>query len=166
MKKILSICMAVVGLMSACDVLADNLKIGVVDMGILLQKSPMMAEMNSNLNKKFKPRQDEITTSQRRLQDEVDSLNNAGPAMSLDDRTKLQNKIVQDKASIEIINAGFQRDLTIAKSDSMQEIMSKLTNVINKVAIDGHYDLIEQRTNMLFINKQLDITDQILKQLS
>ena len=166
MKKIVSICMTMVGLLAACDVYADNLKVGIVDMGTVLQKSPMMSTMNADLNKKFKSRQDEIIASQKKLQDEVDALNNATPAMSVDDRTKLQNKIVADKANVEIINAGFQRDLTIAKSDAMQSIMTKLTDVINKTAASGKYDLIEQRTNMLYINKQLDITDEVLKQLN
>jgi Skp family chaperone for outer membrane proteins len=82
------------------------------------------------------------------------------------DKSKLQNKILTDKANLQILDASFQRDLAIAKDEGMQTFMAKFSEVINKVAKDGNYDIIEQRANVTYVNAQLDITSEVLKQLS
>ncbi len=144
---------------------ADNLKIGVVDMNQVLQKSPLMISLNDGLNKQFKSRQDEINSAQKSLQDELYSLN-SNTTMSADERSKLQNKIINDKANVDVMTTTFQKDLAIAKDGASQKFMTKLADVLNKVAKDGRYDIIEQRTNLLYINSALDITSQVIPQVS
>jgi outer membrane protein len=144
---------------------ADNLKIGVVDMNQVLQKSPLMISLNDGLNKQFKSRQDEINSAQKSLQDELYSLN-SNTTLSSDERSKLQNKIINDKANVDVMTTTFQKDLAIAKDSASQKFMTKLADVLNKVAKDGRYDIIEQRTNLLYINSALDITSQVIPQVS
>jgi outer membrane protein len=156
---------SVLTLMVGTSYAADALKIGVVDMNQILQKSPLMISLNDGLNKQFKSRQDEINTAQKQLQEELYQLNST-TTMSQDDRGKLQNKIINDKANVDVMTTTFQKDLAIAKDAASQKFMTKLADVINKVAKDGRYDIIEQRTNLLYINTSLDITPQVLQQVS
>ena len=165
MNKWLSIITAGVLTLMVGSAYAAELKIGVVDMNQILQKSPLMISLNDGLNKQFKPRQEEINNAQKALQEELYQLNSA-TSMSNDDRTKLQNKIITDKANVDVMTTTFQKDLAIAKDQASQKFMTKLAEVINKVAKDGRYDLIEQRTNLLYLNTSLDITPQILQQVS
>lgn len=155
----------VLTLMVGTSYAADALKIGVVDMNQILQKSPLMISLNDGLNKQFKSRQDEINTAQKQLQEELYQLNSS-TTMSQEDRSKLQNKIINDKANVDVMTTTFQKDLAIAKDAASQKFMTKLAEVINKVAKDGRYDIIEQRTNLLYINTSLDITPQVLQQVS
>jgi outer membrane protein len=165
MKKLLSVAVAGMLTVMAGSAYADNLKVGVVDMNQILQKSPLMISLNDDLNKKFKSRQDEINNAQKQLQDEAYQLNSS-TTMTTDDRSKLQSKIINDKANVDVMNTQFQRDLAIAKDQASQKFMTKLADVINKVAKDGKYDIIEQRTNLLYINSGLDITQDVLRQVS
>jgi outer membrane protein len=165
MNKWLSIITAGVLTLMVGSAYADTLKIGVVDMNQILQKSPLMISLNDGLNKQFKPRQEEINNASKSLQEEMYNLNSA-TNMSADDRSKLQNKIITDKANVDVMTTTFQKDLAIAKDQASQKFMTKLADVINKVAKDGRYDLIEQRTNLLYLNTSLDITPQILQQVS
>jgi len=165
MKKWLLLVAAFMSTLIACAAYADNLKIGVVDMNQVLQRSPLMVSLNDNLTKKFKPRQDQLNTANQQLQDEGVQLDTTGGSLSAADRSKLQNKILADKANVQILNATFQRDLAIAKDQDLQTFMAKLTSVITKIAQDGHYDLIQQQTNMLYVNSTVDITQAVLKQL-
>lgn len=139
-------------------------KVGVVDMNQILQNSSLMKSMNTNLTQKFKSRQDEINKATADLQNEASQLDTAA-TMSTSDRTKLQNKVLTDKANVQILTASFQKDLAIEKDQLLQNFMSKLSGIINKIATDGQYDVIEQQTNMLYVNPKLDITQQVLKQL-
>lgn len=164
MKKLLLSATAALFTLTATQAFAD-LKIGIVDMNQVLQKSPLMTSLNSQLVKKFQPRQDEINTATKALQDEVNQLNLNGPGMTADDRTKLQNKIIGDRANVQILTATLQRDLAIAKDHDTQIFTSKLTEVVNKIAQDGKYDLIQQSTGFAFINSKLDITQQVIQEV-
>jgi Skp family chaperone for outer membrane proteins len=144
----------------------DTLKIGIIDMSQILQKAPLMVTLNDNLVKKFKSRQDEINGANKTLQDEAAQLQYNSNTLNEIDRTKLQNKILSDKANVQILDASFQRDLAIAKDEAMQTFMAKFTQVIRKVAKDGKYDIIEQRTNLAYVNNDLDITGELLKELN
>jgi outer membrane protein len=144
----------------------DSLKIGIIDMSQILQKAPLMVTLNDNLVKKFKSRQEEINTANKTLQDEAAQLQYNSTTLNEADRTKLQNKLLADKANVQILDASFQRDLAIAKDEAMQSFMAKFSQVIAKVAKDGKYDIIEQRTNIAYVNNDLDITGELLKQLN
>lgn len=144
---------------------ADTLKIGVVDMNQVLQKAPMMTALNDNLIKTFKPRQDDLNTAKQNLQNEIDQLSLKAASMSADDQAKLQDKILTDRAAVDVATANLQRDLTIAKNASLQKFTARLTAAINKIAQDGQYDLIQQRTNIPYVNTKLDITDQVIHEL-
>lgn len=141
-----------------------ELKIGVVDMNAVMQKSPLMISINNGLLSKFKPRQDDIINAKKLLDDETNQLNMSN-AITQEQRTKLQNKILTDQANVQILTASLQRDLAIAKDQSMQMFMSKLVVVINKIAQSGNYDIIQQRTDLIFVNNKLDITPQVLQEL-
>jgi outer membrane protein len=168
MKKILVLVSSLflsLGLGSAYAA-SDTLKIGIIDMSQILQKAPLMVTLNDNLVKKFKSRQDEINNANKTLQDEATQLQYNSNTINEADRTKLQNKILSDKANVQILDASFQRDLAIAKDEAMQTFMAKFTQVIGKMAKDGKYDIIEQRTNLAYVNSDLDITSDLLKQLN
>jgi outer membrane protein len=164
MKKCLSVITAVVAASLSLSAYAD-LKVGIVDMNQVLQKSPLMVGMNEKLTQKFKPRQDEINDAQKQLQDETAKFNLNSNMMNAEERNALQEKTIADKANVDILTASFQRDLNIAKNQDLQTFTNQLASVINKIAEDGHYDLIEQQTNMVYVNKKLDITEQVIQQL-
>jgi len=146
--------------------LADIIKIAVIDMNQVLQKSPLMVSMNSKLSDKFKPRLDELNAAKKSLQDESDQLTLKGDTMSNDERNALQNKIITDKANVATLQAALERDLTIAKNADLQTFMVKFADVIKQVAKDNHYDLIEQRSNIIYLNDKLDITQKVTQLLT
>lgn len=164
MKKLLSFITLLFALV-ATQCYAQELKIGIVDMNVILQKSPLMASLNSDLIKKFQPRQAELATAQKQLQDESNNFSLNSGSLSADDRTKAQTKILSDQANVQIMTATLQRDLAIAKDEALRKFMTKLNAVIGKIAQDEHYDLIEQSTNFAFVNARLDITQKVLKEL-
>lgn len=165
MKK-LALLLALTLLFSASAFAADTLKIAIIDMNQVLQKSPLMLDMNDKLSQKFTPRQDELNSAKKQLQDETDQLSLKGDTMSPDDRNSLQNKIITDKANVATLDASLQRDLIIAKNADLQTFTARFTQVIQKIAKDEKYDLIEQRTNIIFLNDKLDITQKVLQQMT
>lgn len=144
---------------------AKELKIGIIDMNFILQKAPLMISLNDELAKQFQPRQKEIADAQKKLQDERNDFNLNAGTMANNDRTKLQNKIITDQANLQVLNASFEKDLTIAKDAAMQKFTSSLNDAIKQIAQRDNYDLIQQANNVLFIKPDLNITDKVLSEL-
>jgi outer membrane protein len=167
MKKILALIFSLIMMVTLSSAFAapDKLKVGIIDMTQILQKSTLMMSLNNDLIKKFQARQDDIVNANKQLQDETNKLQYNNSTMSDADITNLQNKILADKANIQILTASFQRDLQIAKDAAMQTFMAKFNQVINQIAKTGGYDIIEQRRNLAYVNNDLDITNDVLKQL-
>lgn len=163
MKKLLACLTLFLAFTAQCY--AQEIKIGIIDMNQILQKSPLMASLNNDLIKKFQARQTELTNAQKQLQDENNSFTMNGASMSADERAKLQNKIITDQANVQILSASLQRDLAIAKDEALRKFMAKLNAVIGKIAQTEHYDLIEQSSNFAFVNSRFDITQKVLKDL-
>lgn len=164
MKTRLSFVLGSILALSALNAYADNYQVGIVDMNAVMSKSGLMASLNNKLNDKFKSRQAQIADAQKALQAEADRLN-LDTKMTPDERNALQNKVVADKADLDIMNLTFQKDLTLAKDQSMQTFITKLNQVIASIAEKGHYDLIQRQNDMLFISNKMNITDQVLEGL-
>lgn len=149
----------------ASNVYADNLKIGIVNMDEVAQKSTLATAFNDKISKDFKPRQDAVNAAQQKLQSDVDQFSYSSYKMSLSDRAKLQTTIANDKREFDALALALQRDLATAQSQYTQALMSKLNTVITKIAQDGHYDIIQTNANMLFLNNNINITSQVIDQL-
>lgn len=144
---------------------AGGLRIGVINVQQIMQKSPMAIALNKQLKDQFQPRQTQLVNAQNNLQAEVDKLNKNGAVMSNTDRSALQDKIIADRASLQGMGQSFQQDLNAAQSQAMQQFMAKLQNAVNAVAASGKYDLILQRSGTPYVSSALDVTDQVLAQL-
>jgi len=142
-----------------------DVKIGVIDMRVVMSKSPQVAALNAQLEKEFKPRESKIADAQRVLKADSDRLERDAAVMSDGDRAQLQDKIIADRANMQGMIAGFRQDLGAAQNKAGQEFLGKVSTVVNKIAKDGKYDLIMQGDHIPYFGPQLDITAQVLDAL-
>jgi outer membrane protein len=147
------------------SVYADNLKIGVVNMEEVVQKSTLAISYNDKISKDFKPRQDALNDVQKKLQDEMDQLNYNSYKLSQADRAKLQTSINTDKRNFDVMSVSLQKDLANAQSQYTQALMGKLNTIVAKLAQDGHYDMIQTNNGILYLNTTIDLTPQVIDQL-
>ena len=63
------------------------------------------------------------------------------------------------------MQAKFQKDATTAQNDTMNNILKKVEDVINKIAADQKFDLVIAKTSVPYSKKELDITDEVIKQV-
>jgi|SRR6185312_13803527 len=166
MRKSLLLALSAVLLLVTTGAWADNLKVGVIDLQQIMQKSPQIKVINDQLTAQFKPRQEKITAAQKNLQSEMDRLEKNGPTMSAADRNKLQDQIIADKANTQGMIIAFQRDVSAAQNQSLQDFMDNLTKIVAGIAKAGNYDLVLQRNGVPYVNSNLDITSQVLTALA
>lgn len=165
-KSLLSSLLAAALLLVTAGAGADGLKIAVIDLQTILQKSSQVKVINDKLTSQFKPRQDKIIAAQKSLQAEMDRLDKNGTTMAAADRNKLQDQIITDKANLQGMAIAFQRDLSAAQNQSLQDFMNQLNKVVTGIAQTNKYDLVLQRNGVPYVSSNLDISNQVLTELN
>lgn len=164
-KTILGAVVLTASLFFASNALAD-IKLGVLDLQQIMQKSNQIASLNKQLTNEFKPRQDKILALQKDLQAESDQLSRNSATMTESDRNKLQDKIIADRANLQGMMLSFQRDVNTAQNQAMQKFMTQLNAVVSTVANKNNFDVVLQRAGVPFVKNNLDITDQVLTEMN
>lgn len=162
MKRLL---LLIASLFFVCNVYAAELKVGVVNLDEVLQKSALAMKLNAKISTDFQPRQDALNAAQKKLQDSVDQLTYTAYKLSPEERNNLQNKIATQRRDLEAMAQSLQRDLNMAQTQGSQSILTKLNEIIQKIAKDGSYDMILTSANLLYLNNTINITPQVTDQL-
>ncbi|WP_342146359.1 OmpH family outer membrane protein [Rickettsiella endosymbiont of Aleochara curtula] len=144
---------------------AEEVKLAVVDMQVVLQKAPQIAKINEALTRQFKGRQDSIVKEQNALRKEAENLQKNAAVMNAADRSALENKLMTDENKVKSMVASFQSDLSKQQSESLHGFSQQLDGVVSKVAAQSGYDLVIQKGSTLYAKNNLDITQQILDAL-
>jgi Skp family chaperone for outer membrane proteins len=130
-----------------------------------MQKSSQVAAISSQLEKRFKPKQQNILATRKVLQEEADKLSRNSTVMSENDRTKLQNKIIAERANLQTTEISFQQELNAAQTQETQKFMQKLKGVLGEFAKKGNYTLIMIKQGLPYVDDRFDITDTVLAAL-
>lgn len=162
MKRLL---LLIVSCLFIGNVYAAELKIGVVNLDEVLQKSALAMKLNQQMSTDFQPRQDAINAASKKLQDSVDQLTFSAYKLSPDERTNMQAKINNQRRDLDALNSALQRDFATAQNANTQVLLGKLNAVISKIAKDGSYDMIMTSANLLYLNTTINVTPQVIDQL-
>lgn len=162
MKRLL---LLIVSCLFVGNVFAAELKVGVVNLDAVLQKSTLAMNLNQQMSKDFQPRQEALNAAQKKLQDSIDQLTFTSYKLSQADRSSMQGKINTQRRELDQMSQSLQRDFSMAQNQNSQVLLSKLNTVVSKIAKDGSYDMIMTTNGMLYVNTAIDITPQVIDQL-
>lgn len=160
----------VLGLLSLCllaasSVEAKDLKIGVVDFAKIFQSSAEVKTIQTNLKKQFGSRQEQLSSRQKTLQEQITKLQKEGAVMKAAQKTELEQKIVKEKQELQRLSRDFQQDASLAENQAMQKYFEKVKSKVDDFAKKEGYDLILQKNSLPFSSATVDITEKVLKSL-
>lgn len=167
MKKALALIGSIL-IMGATQVYAADTSaqstIAVVNVQQLFQSSPKIADLNKQLQDKFKSRQDKLMAQQKALQDNMDKFKKESPTMSQKAKDDLQTKINNDQASLAKDASAFQQDLNKEQTKVMKNILAQLNDVIASIAKKNSYSMVLDSQAVIYASDSADITKQVSKE--
>ncbi|OGT07824.1 MAG: hypothetical protein A2X78_02120 [Gammaproteobacteria bacterium GWE2_37_16] len=163
MKKVSLLIAA--GLLLAANAAFADTKIGVLDLNKVLSNDPQVTLLQDQLKKQFEPRNQEIVTAQKNLQNDIDKYNKDSGKIKGNDVKKNQDNIIAEQKKLRDMQASFQHDLTDAQNKSMQTILKRVETVVNKIAADQKYDLVVTKVSTVYNDPKLEITDKVVTEL-
>ncbi len=149
-KKWLAVALASALVCSASTaVLADEVKIGVVNTEVILRDSPAAQAASKKLESEFSKRDKEINAAGQRLKSDFERFEKNAPTMTDQERLRKQREL--------------REDFNQRRNEELQKLLRQANTVIKNIAQREKYDLILQEA--IYVNPKIDITDQVLKEL-
>jgi len=166
MKKLFAIILTGLSLTCFGNVLADDLKVGVIDLHEILDKTPQLKKINDDLKKQFGPQEEKIKKAQQALMDESKKYERDDRIMNETDRKKLQEKIIKDRQELQQMSIDFQQKAAAEQGKAMQKLLEQIQAVIKQVAEKNKLNLVLQKEGVPYFDEKLSVTEQVVKQLA
>jgi len=147
-------------------VVSKPLKIGVVDVRAVVQKSAQLQQINLQLMNKFKPREQAIVRTQATYKAAQDLFNKEAANFTEAQRNKSERELAAARANLQAMITAFQQDLNNEQNSEMQKLLSEVASIVNDMAQSEHYDLILQGDSVPYVTDKLNMTDMVLQKLS
>jgi outer membrane protein len=136
------------------------LKIGVINVGRLLEQSPQAESVTKKLQDEFAPRQRDIQALQKKLQDQQDRFQKDSQVMGEEERTALERQIRDGQRDLQRMQNEYLEDLNVRRNEEVGKLQRDVLVKVQDYARAQKFDLV--LGDAIFVSTALDITDQVL----
>ncbi|HEV2302379.1 MAG TPA: OmpH family outer membrane protein [Stellaceae bacterium] len=143
----------------------QNLRVVVVDIQTLLQKSKAAQMVRQQIEQKSAEYRKEIAHQEQVLHTEQDALQREQPKLSPAALNKKGREFQQKVTALNRNVEGKRAALEKANVEAFKEIQGKMLKIIDDIAKERHANLIFQSTSLVLFDKKFDVTDEVLQKL-
>lgn len=139
-------------------------KIGYVDMNVLINQSPQILAANQTLTSEFEDQNNRISEQEADLQVLENTISKEGNFMTTDKLMELQERARILERQVRRSKEDMKDAITIRNSQLVDDVQNQIKNTVTEYAEANGYDAILINA-ILYANKRIDITDEILRKL-
>ena len=167
MMKVLHICALLLTGLVAAEAHAQaqgQLKIGYVNVGRIESESALAKQAAESLKKEFAPREQQLAEMQKVGNDLQRDLEQNGAKMPAAERQTKEKRIGAMLQQYQQMQRALAEEVEARKRESFAVFIGEVNAIIKNLAEAGKFDLILQQA--VFSNPQLDITEQVMKEIA
>jgi outer membrane protein len=142
----------------------DGLKIGVVNVGRLLQESPQAQDARDSLEDEFAPRRREIVALQAEFEAKGAAMQKDLEVMGAEERENAQRDLRNDERAILRAQNEFREDLDLRNNEAIGAIQQDVLREIAAYGDSQGLDLI-LADGIVYASEKVDITEAVLARL-
>lgn len=139
-------------------------KIGFVNTARLLEESPQARAAQTALEGEFLPRQRELASQQKALQEKEEKLKRDAAVMSEADRAKAERELRDGQRDLARRFNELQEDANLRRNEEFGKVQRSLLQEVQTYARANGFDLVVS-DGVLFASPALDITAQVVAAL-
>jgi outer membrane protein len=140
-----------------------NLKIGVINVGKLLENAPQSKLVSDKLQKEFEPRQQAIVAKRKKLQDQQDSFQKDQAVMGEEERLNLQRQMQTTQRDLQRDEQEYLDDLNARRNDELGKLQREVLQRVQAYASAQKYDLV--LADAIYVSGAVDITQAVITAL-
>ena len=156
------ICVLICALAFSPVALAQNLRVGYVDMKRVLDSAPQVLAGRETLDQEFRARSEAIEIDEFRAKTLEDRL--AQGDMSSDNALQAERELRELRRSINRRKEDLRDELSFRRTEEVQKLEEEINLAVQEIAQRNGFDLILS-SPVVYASPDLDITDLILEQL-
>lgn len=145
---------------------AADQKIGVVDVQGITRSLPQFAEIAQVVTAEFKDQIQEVNTQSEEYNFLLQKLQRESATMSADQKAKLEEQIIALQKVLQEKTGPLQQNMQRREQEEQRKILGLVMQAVEKIAADGKYDLVLNRSTTPFAKPEFDISQQVLEQVT
>lgn len=153
---------ALLALLLSSTALAQEVKIGVVNIAQLLDQAPQARVAMEALDEEFQPRQREIIAKQTQLQELSEKVQRDLAVMGETERRNAEKDMRDLQREVTRLQNEFREDLNLRRNEELGNLQRSLLKEVQDYAQASGYDLVVG-DGVLFASTAVNITENILR---
>lgn len=137
-----------------------NLKIGVINVGRLLEQSPQSEAVTKKLQDEFGPRQRDLQAQEQKLRTQQETFTRDAPVMGEEERLNLERQIRDAQRDLQRAQNEYLEDLNLRRNEEVGKLQREVLLKVQEFARAEQYDLV--LADAIFVSTAVDITDAVL----
>ena len=143
---------------------AESYRIGVIHIERILRDSPPARAALDRIEQEFKARDTELAGREGALRSDLAQFEKDKPKLDADASAARERELDARGRELARQRQQFAEDVRTRQFEELDRLKERLDQVLTRLAHDRGYDLILQ--NALWVAKNVDITDEVIKALS
>ena len=131
----------------------------------LLENSPQAIAANAQLKEQFGAREQSLRKLAQDIQQMEKTYQTDSAIMSLDQKQKAEENILQNKRRFQFEQQSLKEDLQSKQRELLQGVQREIKETIQAFGAANGYDFIFTDTSVAYGSDAVDITDEILEEL-
>jgi outer membrane protein len=144
---------------------AGVVKIGVVDLGRLIQESPQGQAAREVLEDEFAPRRRELVAMQTDMQEKGAALQKDLEVMGAAERENAQRELSNDEREFVRSQNEFREDIELRQGELLGKVQQELGLAIREYAAEKSFDIVLYE-GIIHASNRVLITDAIIERMS
>ncbi|MFZ4701908.1 MAG: OmpH family outer membrane protein [Candidatus Methylumidiphilus sp.] len=138
----------------------SNLKIGVVDVMSLIDKSAQMEQARKKMEKEFSPREKKLNGEKEEVNKMQEKLTKEAEVMSEDEQKKITKEVMKRVRDIKQEEEELRADFNQARNEEMGKLQKSISEAIRSLAKEEHFDLILHE-GVVFASDAINVTAKV-----
>jgi len=155
-------------LLFVANVSYAELKVGVVNIAKVLQKSPQAEQAQKRMEKEFSPRKKILESQVKEINKLEEKLTRDASVMGESERRKLEKDIFEKKREAKRAQQEFKEDVSMWNNEEMGKIQRRVLEAIKALAKDEGFDLLLMdgvQNGVVYFADKIDVTGKVQKKL-
>lgn len=141
---------------------AQEVKIGVVNIPLLMEQAPQARVAMEALDEEFKPRQREIIARQNEFQERSEQIQKDLAVMGEAERRNAEKDLREMQREVTRLQTEFREDLNLRRNEELGNLQRSLLKEVQEYAQGAGYDLVVG-DGVLYASTAVNITENVLR---
>jgi outer membrane protein len=150
-------------LLGASTALAEEVKVGFVDMQRALNETEDGRKAKAQLKKVFDQKQKELDEQQVELKKAIEDLDKKRTLLPADKVHEKEAELQERMQKVQQTYLRHQQDLSAKEQEATAKIFERMNRIISKIAIAENFSMIFDRAGVVFAKPHLDMTNELIR---